>query len=112
MPKKKKPPKKVVGPSYPRKFRVTVAIDVEVTVNDPDVFERVTGPNGDEWRAHLYNFTTEDQIVRHLAYNCAVNSEVNACQLDGWADLPKTAVNLQIDYRGGIDVGEVEELKP
>lgn len=69
---------------------------VEIDINDPDVIERVTGPKGDEWRAQLYNLHTEEDVLQHLAYNCAVNGQQNAASLDGWADLPVDAVQMQV----------------
>lgn len=71
-------------------------VEVRITINDPDVIERVTGPGGDEWRSQLYNLYTEKDVLDHLAYNCIANGEQNASRLDGWADLPKEAVEMEI----------------
>ena len=79
-----------------KKHRVTVGIEVEIEIRDPDVIERVTGPDGDEWRSQIYNLESEDDVLKHLAYNCAVNGAKNASLLDGWADLPAEAVAMQI----------------
>ena len=75
---------------------VRLLVEVEIEVNDPDVIERVTGPDGDQWRAQLYDLHTEADVLGHLAYNCAVNGCVNASLLDGWADLPPGAVSMQV----------------
>lgn len=83
-------------PESPAKHTITMEVAVEVEVNDPDVIERVTGPGGDEWRAHLYDLYTADDVLAHLAYNCAVNRCENARLLDGWADLPEDAVQMRV----------------
>ena len=69
---------------------------VEITVNDPDVIERVTGPEGDEWRSYAYNLYTEEEVLAHLAYNALVNGITRVNQLDGWADLPDDAAVMQL----------------
>lgn len=78
------------------KHKVILEVEVEVEIADPDVIERVTGPSGDEWRSQLYNLHTEGDVLEHLAYNCAVNRCENASLLDGWADLPKEAVQMRV----------------
>ena len=45
--------------------RVVVSREVEIAISDPDVIERVTGPNGDEWRAQLYDLRTRDDVLEH-----------------------------------------------
>ncbi len=75
---------------------LTLETDVTVTVNDPDVIERVTGPKGDEWRAQLYNLRTEDDVLDHLAYNAAANGATRANELDGWGDLPDDAATMEV----------------
>lgn len=76
--------------------RVLLTQEVSITINDPDVIERVTGPKGDEWRAQLYNLHTEEDVLAHLAYNALVNGCENAALLDGWADLPADAVSMEV----------------
>jgi len=78
----------------PQGFVVVFTTAVHLTIADPDVFERVTGPNGDDWRKQLYNLHTRDDVLEHLAYNCVANDVRNASLLDGWADLPKKAVQM------------------
>lgn len=78
------------------KHTVTMEVEVEVEISDPDVIERVTGPGGDEWRAHLYDLRTEADVLEHLAYNCVANRCESAWLLDGWADLPKEAVQMRV----------------
>jgi hypothetical protein len=68
---------------------------VRVTVNDPAVLERWTGPEGDEMRAQHYDLRNLRTVLAHLAYNCVANGVTNAKLLDGWADLPKNAVSME-----------------
>lgn len=80
-----------------QKFTVNVEVAVEIEINDPDVIERITGPGGDEWRAHVYRgIRTEEDVLNHLAYNCVANGVENAALLDGWADLPRDAVQMHV----------------
>lgn len=80
----------------PQKKVVTFIVDVELQIADPDVIERVTGPGGDEWREQLYDLHTEQDVLKHLAYNCVANGCENATMLDGWADLPREAVRMRV----------------
>jgi len=73
---------------------VTLAGTAEITITDPDVIERVTGPKGDEWRAQLYNLHTEEDVLSHLAFNCLFNGVEQVNRLDGWADLPNDAATM------------------
>lgn len=78
----------------PTNYEVQVMSTVEVTINDPDVIERVTGPNGDEWRDGLYQLHTAQDVLEHLAANAVANGLRDASLLDGWADLPPEAVEM------------------
>lgn len=69
---------------------------VDITVNDPDVFERVIGPNGDEWRSYAYDLRTKGDVVRHLTFNAIVNGVEEINKLDGWADLPDGACTMRV----------------
>lgn len=72
---------------------------VIVTVNDPDVIERVTGPGGDEWRAQVYGgLHTANDVLRHLAWNHISGGVERANQLDGWADLPDDAATMEREW--------------
>lgn len=39
----------------------------------------------DDWRRHICNLITPEQIVEHIGYNLVINN-ANLSQLDGWAD--------------------------
>jgi uncharacterized Fe-S cluster-containing radical SAM superfamily protein len=73
-----------------------VEVSVEIEINDPDIFERITGPGGDEWRAQLYDLRTKGDVVRHIAFNAIMNNLERVNQLDGWADLPNDAGTMQV----------------
>jgi hypothetical protein len=79
----------------PREFFVTLQVTVKVRVNDPLVLSRPV-ENTDGWRDDLYDLRTEDDVLGHLAYNCAVNGYHNGLLLDGWADLPVGAVGMDV----------------
>lgn len=80
----------------PERFRVPLEVWVEVTVNNRDVIDRVTGPEGDDWRADLYPLHTRDDVLEMLADNCARNGVQYANKLDGWADLPADAAVMEV----------------
>jgi hypothetical protein len=83
-------------------YGVEMEARVRVTINDPDVIERVTGPGGDEWRSRLYSsIKTERDVLNHLAYNAIANGATNLKHLDGWADLDPDAAEMSV-----VDVEE------
>jgi hypothetical protein len=87
---------------------VDIEISVRVTINDPDVVRRCVEnlddqgvPQPDErgsrgWRNVMYDLRTEEDVINHLAWNCAMNHFHDASRLDGWADLPPTAATMTI----------------
>lgn len=77
-----------------QKKHVALDATAQITINDPDVIERVTGPGGDEWRSKLYNLHTEEDVLSHLAFNCLFNGVEQVNRLDGWADLPDDAATM------------------
>lgn len=94
-----------------RKFRVSYTVDVEVVVNDPDVFDRITGPKGDEWRAVFYGLHTEHDVIGHLAFNALLNDVRQAYDLDGWGDLDADAATMSVDRDSAVG-DDIEEHKP
>lgn len=73
---------------------VVLRVEVEVTVTDPSVYERATGPEGEQFRATYYDLHTEQDVDAHLAKAC-LDGYDDASQLDGWADLPSGAATMQ-----------------
>ncbi len=72
--------------SFHYEFRVTGDIEV-----DDIVFESVLN---DEWRKTFYpSVRTEADVAGHLAFNIALNGSVLS-GLDGFADLPESAVRI------------------
>jgi len=41
----------------------------------------------DNWRKHLYELNTSEEIATHIIYNM-VNNRLTLSRMDGWADLP------------------------
>lgn len=74
----------------------TMEVVVEIEIHDRDVIERVTGPKGDEWREHLYDLRTEQDVLEHLAANAIRNRIWRANQLEGWADLSDDAATMEV----------------
>jgi hypothetical protein len=78
------------------KYRIPVSCVVEIDINDPDVIERVTGPKGDDWRSYAYDLRTKQEVLAHLAHAAVLAGVENAKTLDGWADLPSSAVSMRV----------------
>lgn len=76
-------------------FDVEMRVTVRVTIKDPLVIRRPV-ENIDRWREDLYNLTTRDQVLEHLAYNAVVNGQENGRILDGWADLDVDALTMEV----------------
>lgn len=71
---------------------------VEINIVDREPIERVTGPNGDGWREVLYKtLKTEDDVLKHWAFNAVQNNVSDISQLDGWADLNPGVVTMRVD---------------
>ncbi len=83
------------GSGTPLKFVVTVTQTIEVTVNNPSALSRAVD-NEDGFREHYYDFSTADEVARHLAYNYAANGVDDVARLDGWADLDASAVAFRL----------------
>ena len=72
-----------------RKFRVDYSFYDEYMTSaviklDDEVIDRVD----DEWREHLYDLKTPEEIAVHICYNMVENN-IGLSQMDGWADLPR-----------------------
>lgn len=88
----------------PHHYTVDADLRVEITVNDPDAMERITGPNGDEWRSQFYRLETVEHVIEHWAYNAIHNHIEDVSRLEGWADLPSDAVTISVDSPGNWTV--------
>lgn len=79
-------------------YVVTADATVNVDVHDPDVIERVTGLNGDEWRAQFYeSIKTAEDVVAHFAFNALANGILEVNRLEGWGDVDPDAVVIHIE---------------
>jgi hypothetical protein len=83
-------------PSQSSAHKIETVSIVEITVNDPEPIERVTGPGGDEWRSHLYDLRTEQDVLDHWAANAIRNGVRDVSELDGWADVPAGTVTMTV----------------
>lgn len=80
------------------KYLVTSTVYVTVTVRNPAVIERVTGPGGGEWRSQYYpTIETAEDVVEHFAFNAITNGVHDITRLDGWADCDKDDVLIEIE---------------
>lgn len=79
-------------------YSVETTIYTTVTIRNPEVIERVTGPGGDEWREQFYPtmFMAED-VVEHFAFNAISNKVHDITRLEGWADCSADDVLIEVD---------------
>lgn len=83
-------------PALSKRQVETVAV-VEITINDREPVERVTGPDGDEWRRQVYGeIRTEQDVLNHWASNAIRNGVEDVSELDGWADVPARTVTMTV----------------
>lgn len=75
---------------------VPIRGEVRLTINDPDVLERVVGRDGHEWRENLYDLTTVEDVLEHLAVNAVRNGIGQVNRLDGWADMADDAATMAV----------------
>jgi len=73
-------------------------MQVTIEVHNPDALERVTGAGGDEWRSQFYRLRTVEDVLEHWTYNRLVNGIEDISRLDGWADLPAAAVQIEVEH--------------
>ncbi len=90
-------------------FDVEMQVFVKVTVNDDRVIDRPVN-NVDGWRDDLYDLRTRNEVLEHLAFNAIANGYENAKHLDGWADLPEDAVQMEV-LRDPMELEYVWERK-
>ena len=77
-----------------RKFRVGFYVEADIELDDR-IFENVDN----EFRNTLYNLSTEEEIIEHVARNVLINN-FRLSSLDGWANLPDSCfkvLNKNID---------------
>lgn len=86
------------------RFLIDASIRLVVTVNNPDAIERVTGPNGDEWRSQCYRLHTVEDVIEHWTYNAVLYGIEDASMLDGWADMDAGEVTFKIEEYNDVTV--------
>lgn len=84
--------------ALPLSYRVEATATVLVDVRNPDVIERVTGPDGDEWRNQFYRtINTHEDVIAHIAFNAVANGVLDVNRLEGWADCGPDDVKILVD---------------
>lgn len=87
-----------------RTFDVEVTTTVTVTVNDEDAIARavdnhaapsIAHPEA-RWQDQYWPVADECDVIRHFAFNAVANAVDDASSLDGWADLERDAVTMQV----------------
>ncbi len=91
----------------PQKFASTMTVYATVIVNDREPLDRVTGPDGDEWRSQFYDLHTEEDVIEHFVFNAVTNGVHDITRLEGWADCDPDAIKIEID-----DTDQMVELLP
>ncbi len=86
-----------------RKFEITFNGIAYIELDD-----QVIDVVDDEWRSHLYNLRTPEEIAEHIAYNLIFNNG-SLSILDGWADQPDENAKYR-DMETEVDI-EAEEIK-
>lgn len=79
------------------RYEVTTTVLASVTVRNPDVIDRVTGLEGNEWRARFYDFHTAAEVVEHFAFNAITNGVHDITRLEGWGDCAQGDVLIEIE---------------
>lgn len=74
-------------------FHATETVTVRVVVKDRRVFER--GQEKD-WQDAFYGPMDVNEMVHHLASNAIRNGILDASRLDGFADLARDAVTMDV----------------
>lgn len=80
-------------------YDVTLILEQRVRVTvaaGSDAITRVTGPDGDDWRAAFYDLYTKSEVLRMLAASALFVGMTDGNQLDGWADLADDEVTMEV----------------
>ena len=65
----------------------TVVFDGKIELD-----QRILDAVNDDWREHLYDLRTDQEVAEHIAFNFVVNHIDTVQQLDGWADQPEDVI--------------------
>ena len=80
---------------------VTIAVDTDITTEE---YGDALNPRRQDG---IYNLETPEELLAHLAYNAVANQREDAVGLDGWADLPREAVCMVVEF--DVDAHDVQE---
>ncbi len=81
----------------PSVYLSELTVYASVEVHDPEPFERVIGPGGDEWRSQFYDLHTAEDVIEHFVFNAVRNGVHDISQLEGWADCDHRSVTISIE---------------
>jgi hypothetical protein len=69
-------------------FEIADGVDIAFYVDNGERTHRMTGIYPD--------VVTEEQLLKHLAYNAIFNGVTDANRLDGWADLERGQITMHV----------------
>ena len=76
-------------------YSASIEYYIEFKIKDgSDAITRVTGPDGDAWRADLYPLYTTEDVLEMWADNFVRRNCENINELDGWGDVPVGDVTI------------------
>lgn len=89
-----------------RRFHIQITGEVVLDIDDA-VFAAVD----DDWRRHLYDLTTPEEIAGHIGYNYIANGW-RLSSLDGFAGMPDSHASVVPRSEGWSDCDAREVAKP
>ena len=94
-----------------RTFHITYSLFGEdVTYATIELDQAVIDVVDDDWREHLYQLFTPEEIAEHICYNI-VKNHLQLSQMDGWADMDNSMVRMLEwpDFDFGMEAVELKE---
>lgn len=88
-----------------QKATVRVCAIVEITIQEGS--DAISRCFNDEWRESYYTFRNEAAVYEHLAFNRVANGIEDGHDLDGWSDLPRGEVTMEV-VRDDVETDLVE----
>lgn len=81
-----------------RILSTAIEVQVTITISDEAPVDVISRCFTDEWRDNFYDMSTEDDVIAHLAYNAAINGVIEIERLDGWGDVPRGMVRMEVEH--------------
>lgn len=89
-----------------RKYLVDVEATVEIVIDHDHRSEYGDALDPRRMEGIYGRVESREDMLRHLAYNAVANGYGTADRLDGWADLPRDTVAMDVRDVDVLDVGE------